>query len=812
MRVPAKTLLPRFNLAMTLGLGLLGLLLTLGLPRASAQETQAIREDLARIVLFFKDIADEEATERLYRKAVRLFEKHLEAHPDAKSSDQARFYLAECQWHLKEKEEAVKGYLAAAGSSDNRLSSKCHVRLADHLYAEKKYREAMEHFRAVVKLGGDPDEVLRCRLHVGLCHSHLGEEEEARGIFNALIAEVKTGIIASTAKRALVRLQPEGEAMGARKSIRKYLAEFEEHQKTGKKERKAELAESIRTNLEDWDGLDHPKILPLLKQIIGTRKHPFGGNAVRELVQIGSPEALGELEAALREKAHPLQQSIISALVAERVFVDDSVVEAIFRDKTQRNVGLRLGAADYIVLRDTAAVVETLYDEIMIPGDKRVKINAALNDGIRRALQRLKSSGAAGALRAIVADDQRHPVHRKYAIEALGHIGDPVTVDVLVPLLQERQLDIVSLAAEALGRTGDERAREPMLELLRKKPKDARVLASLLRGLDRLEMSPAEEELFLFFAKSKDHSIRVLAHALLRQTWGEGARLRLRDALSDKVWQVRWHAIRAMGQNPSAQSVTALIGRLPKEDGRLKFEILKYLHRLTGEDLGLDPKVWKKWWAGVQDSYDPASVKLAALALGPDADQTVSASDSPQYFSLKVSSKNAIFVIDVSGSMIGLITVPQKGESTGSDQEKKIVVAKRELIAVLRKFDKRARFNIIWFSTSYKSLWKGMKNASKGNVGKACKAVRGLSAAGATNIFDSLALALQDPRVDTIYLLSDGEPNQGAFTNPDDIIREINNLNYTRKVAIHTIYLGGDSWFMKELAEQNHGQYVPVAK
>ncbi|MCH7528495.1 MAG: hypothetical protein IH972_02970, partial [Candidatus Marinimicrobia bacterium] len=120
-------------------------------------------------------------------------------------------------------------------------------------------------------------------------------------------------------------------------------------------------------------------------------------------------------------------------------------------------------------------------------------------------------------------------------------------------------------------------------------------------------------------------------------------------------------------------------------------------------------------------------------------------------------------------------------------------------------------FNIFCFSTGWSSLWKSLRPEVRDNVSWAKREISKLPAVGGTNIYDPLAVAVLDPNVDTRYLLSDGEPNGGQFTYPEDIVREITQLIYSRMVRINTIFLGGTSDFMKELAEKNGGQYVPVA-
>ena len=65
---------------------------------------------------------------------------------------------------------------------------------------------------------------------------------------------------------------------------------------------------------------------------------------------------------------------------------------------------------------------------------------------------------------------------------------------------------------------------------------------------------------------------------------------------------------------------------------------------------------------------------------------------------------------------------------------------------------------------------------------------------------------LDKKNIDTIYLLSDGAPN-----NPEEGVRKlIKQLNQGKYVTIHTISFGRVSKFLKDVASDNNGQYAEV--
>jgi len=82
---------------------------------------------------------------------------------------------------------------------------------------------------------------------------------------------------------------------------------------------------------------------------------------------------------------------------------------------------------------------------------------------------------------------------------------------------------------------------------------------------------------------------------------------------------------------------------------------------------------------------------------------------------------------------------------------------------------------------------------------------------GSTNIYDALLIAFSDPQVDTIYLLSDGEPTTGHITDTARMLEEIRRINLFRKVKINTIGFnlkGEAEELMRKLADENYGAFV----
>ncbi|MCA9002886.1 MAG: hypothetical protein KDB61_13260, partial [Planctomycetes bacterium] len=67
-----------------------------------------------------------------------------------------------------------------------------------------------------------------------------------------------------------------------------------------------------------------------------------------------------------------------------------------------------------------------------------------------------------------------------------------------------------------------------------------------------------------------------------------------------------------------------------------------------------------------------------------------------------------------------------------------------------------------------------------------------------------------EPDVDTILVLSDGEPSVGDLIDPGAIREDIQARNRERNIRIHTIALGGSLKILEWLAEDSGGRFVQI--
>ena len=116
--------------------------------------------------------------------------------------------------------------------------------------------------------------------------------------------------------------------------------------------------------------------------------------------------------------------------------------------------------------------------------------------------------------------------------------------------------------------------------------------------------------------------------------------------------------------------------------------------------------------------------------------------------------------------------------------------------------------NIIVYETGVKPTFDELRKARKKTKQEALESIAKFKPRGGTNIHDALELAFQDPEVDTVYLLTDGQPSAGRITDIDELADAVRRWNYSRQIVIHGIAVGQKSALLKRLAEESGGEYV----
>ncbi len=392
----------------------------------------------------------------------------------------------------------------------------------------------------------------------------------------------------------------------------------------------------------------------------------------------------------------------------------------------------------------------------------------------------------------------KDPARLAIVAETAGRLRIEKARRALEALLLDRSEAVAAAAFEALSRLEKgipSKAVRLAAAWLRRDLSPA-MRARILDGLARTGTSSALA-VVLKAARSGDTATRAIAMGSLAMVRESSAALEgILSGLKDPARDVRSTALRALRGVREKAIIGTLIDLLGRErESRLRIDALEILIKLTGHNMGPVAADWKKWWELEErifefpdrDAAGPTRVKARDLS----------------YFGIEISSKRIAFLIDVSLSMLPIARSKKKS----GEKLRKIDLLKRELGSVLRNLSIDTRINILAFDRSVKSWQKSLRSLSGGGLGSALEYVKKLGTGGGTNIFDSIELALGDPEVDTIYLLTDGQPTTGRYSTPDGIIAGTRELNRARGVTIHCIAFGAESDLLRKLAAEHAGEY-----
>lgn len=382
----------------------------------------------------------------------------------------------------------------------------------------------------------------------------------------------------------------------------------------------------------------------------------------------------------------------------------------------------------------------------------------------------------------------------------------------LPKLLQHRSPRVRAAAANACGaqyaKTGSLEACPELKELLDDKVDGVR--AAALGAVERIGAQAEVLDKLLELAGSRDENLQTVGlSSLIGLSDPAVVELATTTLEKSKHLPAQAAAIQVLAHSQDKGAIDVLIARLKKLKGRLKLDVLIALGRVTGASPGNDHSDWSKWWkeqrggftfpdrkrvvTGSAKSDNPFEGQMSSKVRGG------SRSKAPTYYGTEVLSNRIAFVCDVSGSM---------RNSSQTQGMTRIDMLKRELSNVVKGLPGKTRFNIYTFDSDWKSWQKSLQKASGRNKKDALTFITQTNASGQTMLFEPLEAALLDPEVDTIYLLSDGAPSRGRITTGAGILAEVERLNRTRRIAIHTISIGNRSDLMIELARRNGGLTV----
>ncbi len=394
------------------------------------------------------------------------------------------------------------------------------------------------------------------------------------------------------------------------------------------------------------------------------------------------------------------------------------------------------------------------------------------------------------------------------------------------------------------------------------RPKAAETIALELVGSQEWEIRRAAAQLLAHYPDEEGKSVGALLQLL-----GDKevlVRLAVMDAFTvlaspralegaikatkDSDWRVQATAVSALRKSRDRAAVQPLIDVLLTAKGRLIDDAHAALVDLTATEWPADGQKWQEWWDRVKVGFKiPTPEEIAARKAkiikergSYDPPSGGGKGEYAPYHGIKTRSRQLLFIIDVSSSMAELVTFDQTDQkaveefkSRYGDLRVKIDIAREALISLVAELPDFAKFNIITYSGKV-DLWQpGLVPADGTFKGKAIKYLArltpaalesaGRSGQGTTDTcaaleacFGLMGGATQDKNsykteADTAFLLTDGMPTSGKFTEPILLIGHVQNLNKKAKMVIHTIGFGSSNKpLLDGIATVTQGQYVKI--
>lgn len=461
-------------------------------------------------------------------------------------------------------------------------------------------------------------------------------------------------------------------------------------------------------------------------------------------------------------------------------------------------------AAQICSRKNTVESVEVMLDVLRSTGMGPGLWSAHYRDIIWEELPNITNPYARARVELEVKKGKSSPWVRAWCAKMLGIYGEQDWAPTLIKALRDKDAEVRSAAALALSK----------LDLSATSPatlKAEKALIKVSRGKTAIERANAWITLATLMpekwvpqflgaiegrAKDEDGGARCAMLGALPGIAPEEVESTSALALGDEDWRVRLQAVDHLGVARSKTAVDRLIGAT--EDGRpiVALRAVGYLQALTGQKYRATGG-WAAWWQANRETFVfPEGDALEAPTTG--GGETVA-----MYNGIQVTSDHVAFLIDKSTEM------EQQLKSAGSIKD---LFAHKQLAEVLAKLSEDVVFNVYTYQLEVEVFnKKGPVPLTKKNLKKALDFTEQQSVGNAKDIWQVLEMVVSDPEIDTIYLLSSGEPDIGKYVHWNRVTENLIDLNRFHKVTVHTIAYTDNGWYREQLekiAEAGNGEFT----
>ncbi len=576
--------------------------------------------------------------------------------------------------------------------------------------------------------------------------------------------------------------------------------------------------------LEAMGKVPRPDLELLLFKVAGSAAspHPVRVAATTQIMSLGTKASSELLDLATEVKNGGVRLSVLTGLcksespqvlrkLAKLILAGDHAHRLMMLRATRSSQGSRRidDARVKCVKEGNLVVSATAWRILVDQGHKRA--NNLTLDVLERVFDKPDAVSAAELVRGLVlvGDTDFFPAILRFGATRSGVVKSALRA--IAPVAGKNRELVQFLIEEGLEAEGPGQRGVAKILLMDAPPEAvaplvAKVRAQLKRnrrqvlesaaGLhDLLKKDPTWVQDLVALAAASDLESRLLGLAMLLEMESPAAISYAQKYLRHSAWELRSLSIRYLTKCRDVTTIPLLIARYSSEKGRLAHELSTALFVHTGTRCWKMSE-WSRWWRKHKVGFalpHPESVKGGG---GTSGGKTIS------YYDIPLVSSRIAFLVDHSGSM---------GAKVGTDRKhNRLDMAKEQLVAVVKSLPKTHKVNLIEFDSDVNRIWRDIRRLSNVNREELLDFVEKMKVAGGTNTYGALMLAMEDPDVDTIYLLTDGQPSAGEITDPDDILDAVQRENRTRQIVIHCISIGLDSTLLQDLAALTGGVYKYV--
>lgn len=372
----------------------------------------------------------------------------------------------------------------------------------------------------------------------------------------------------------------------------------------------------------------------------------------------------------------------------------------------------------------------------------------------------------------------------------------------LADALKDRESTVRETAAAALGATGH-RGQASVVAAALKGEKAGEVRGALLASLAVLDPEAGREAAIRTVLRDRDGPPCTAALRILAAD-PDAARPAAAGLLRHDAWEVRAGAadLLARCRTEGRAALEAMVDALGKEERlRVREALGAALERLTGAPLGTDGERWETWWEKEKSRWTVERIPPEMPPVEAGEGGSVA-----RFYDLPVDGDRVVFVLDTSKSMNDAARL--------GEEATKLELAIAQCAGTFAKLQSPLQMNVIAFGTEVEAWRPRTLPASPGAKHDALRFLQKRQLEGRTNIHDALARALEDPEVDTVFLLTDGAPSAGEETSRDGFLRSLAWLRRWRPVRVHCVEIGagntGSRWkgFLADVAASTGGRSV----